>query len=346
LAVRFEMPAMPVEQAGRTFYVGRFSARSLVSIAYVQARDEGEGVQRILSAVRLKEIGAYLTSTKQPGLLPNSIILGLGNDSAFDSAKSVLRVPNEPRQAFVIDGQHRLFAFQDQYVGDDFDMDVPFSALINPPLEDIVYLFRTINSTQRKINPSLVYDLIPDLRTDWVPFVESRAQYLVQRLNDEDTSPWYRHIAMLGGRDQPITQASFVAAIKRLLRDGEVLSESYRAGDFFGQEIQYELLETYFSAIAATFPSEWLNASFIVSKNLGVSAFLNILRDMIDRIGAKRPLFDRDALALEQRDFEPYIKRVRKPFTWERRDMAKAYLGAAGIRTLTEEMKDALGVKG
>lgn len=340
---QYRIPVMRLEQGGYEFFVGAYSAKALLSVAFVQAREEGEGVQRILSAVRLKEIGRYLTSSRQPGLLPNSVILSLGETCRFDRRTSELVIPIRDRQAFVVDGQHRLFAFKDDYVG-DFDMPVPFSAFLNLPLEEVAYLFRIINSTQRKINPSLVYDLIPYLRKrDWVSFEESRAQYLVETLNEEKDSPWYRHISMLGGRDQPITQASFVTAIRRLLKRGDVLSEEYRGdGPFFGQEIQYELLQSYFSSIRDEFQSEWLNDAFVVSKNLGVSAFLNVLREIVDRIAKRKQLFDGDALALVPKDFTPSIRRIKKGFTWRRTDMAKTYLGAAGIRTLTEEMSEHL----
>jgi DGQHR domain-containing protein len=334
---------MLVQQGNHRFFLGVCSAKTLLRVAYVQERKEGEGVQRILSSSRLKDLGTYVKQEEPPGLLPNAIILGLSEDAQFNRKDGVLRIPDREEEAFVIDGQHRLFAFKDAYVG-DFDLDLPFAAFIGLPIGEVAYLFRTINSTQRKINPSLVYDLIPYLREqDWVRFEDSRAQYLVEQLNSNEDSPWYQGVSMLGGRDQPITQASFVTAIKRLLKPGGVLSDSFLDGAFAGQEIQYELLLRYFRGIRDAFPGEWRNSEYVVSKNLGVSAFLNVLGDILRSISRDPDsFFSGDELTVSEPSLRPPLLRARRAASWRRSDMAKTYLGAAGIRTLTRELLTAM----
>lgn len=341
-----EIPVFQAKQGAYTFYVGVFSAKKLLSVAYVQHREGGEGVQRILSGDRLREIADYIRSTERPGLLPNAIILGLKKNATYNAKHRTIRIPDRPEQAFVIDGQHRLFAFLPEYAG-DFDMEIPFTAFIDLDMTAVAYLFRTINSTQRKINPSLVFDLIPYLREkNWAEFEDSRAQYLVQAMNDEENSPWYHGIAMLGGREAPITQASFVTAIKAQLKKGRSLSSGFMDGAFAAQEIQYELLRRYFRAIADAFPGEWLNRDYIVCKNLGVSAFLNILGDLIQAISDDAEnLFSGYHMTLEPDSFRPYLTKIRKSRSWHRSKMAQTYLGAAGIRRLTEEMRAAAGIK-
>lgn len=345
-----DVPVIPARQGEYTFFVGVASAKQLLGIAYVQQRKEGEGVQRTLSAERLKEIGNYVKGDKRPGLLPNCIILGLSKDARFDRKASQLRIPirdKEDKEAFVIDGQHRLFAFQEQYVG-GFDMPIPFTAFIGLDLTDIAYLFRTINSTQRKINPSLVYDLLPYLRErEWAEFEDSRAVFLVQSLAEDEQSPWYGAVAMLGGRDAPITQASFVTAIKTQLKRGRVLSADFIRGAFSGQEIQYVLLRNYFAAIRDVFASEWRNPHYIVSKNLGVSAFLNVLGPIVRDVSSNPDdhFDDSDELLLTPARFHPYLRKAKRAVSWERSEMAKAYLGAAGVRRLTDEILEALGLQ-
>jgi len=340
-----EIPVIAVKQGSYAFYVGVASAKQLLRIAYVRERKEGEGVQRILSAKRLKDIGAYVKGEKGPGLLPNSIILGLSKDARFDRKGRRLRIPDREREGFVIDGQHRLFAFQEQYVG-SFDMPIPFTAFIGLDVTDVAYLFRTINSTQRKINPSLVYDLVPYLRErEWAQFEDSRAQYLVQSLVEDRESPWYAAVAMLGGRDAPITQASFVTAIKVQLKRERVLTANFMRGAFSGQEIQYELLREYFQGIKDVFAREWLNPQYVVSKNLGVSASLNILGRIVEDISPEpEDHFDKDELRLTAGSFHPYLKKAKRAVTWERKEMGRTYLGAAGIRRLTDEILDAVNL--
>lgn len=66
----------------------------------------------------------------------------------------------------VIDGQHRLWAF-DANSANDFEL--PVVVFMGLDLSWQAYLFYTINIKPKKINPSLAFDLYPLLRTeDWL----------------------------------------------------------------------------------------------------------------------------------------------------------------------------------
>ena len=104
----------------------------------------------------------------------------------------------------VIDGQHRLLAFDD--FGSPEDYDLPVVAFHGLDLTWQAYLFYIINIRPVRINTSLAYDLYPLLRTErWLEinqeqlvYRETRAQELVQALYSHPKSPWVNWINMLG----------------------------------------------------------------------------------------------------------------------------------------------------
>lgn len=113
----------------------------------------------------------------------------------------------EPGKVFpfeVIDGQHRLWAFDDYDPGDDFEL--PVVAFFGLDHSWQAYLFWSVNITPKKINRSLAFDLYPLLRQQsWLDkfaghsiYRETRCQELVEALWSHPDSPWYQRINMLG----------------------------------------------------------------------------------------------------------------------------------------------------
>ena len=121
----------------------------------------------------------------------------------------------------VIDGQHRLWAFEG--TGKPLDYQLPVVAFHGLDLSWQAYLFYTINIKPVKINASLAYDLYPLLRTeDWLErfegpavYREARSQELTQALWATPSSPWYRHINMLGesGLKRMVRQAAWIRSL-------------------------------------------------------------------------------------------------------------------------------------
>ena len=128
----------------------------------------------------------------------------------------------EPEQVHpleVIDGQHRLLAF-DEGINENYEL--PVVAFYGLDLSWQAYLFWTINIKPKRINPSLAFDLYPLLRTeDWLDrfeghkvYREARAQEIVELLWSESASSWHQRINMLGeSGDSSVTQAAWIRAL-------------------------------------------------------------------------------------------------------------------------------------
>lgn len=127
----------------------------------------------------------------------------------------------------VIDGQHRLWAFDGFDPGDDFEL--PVVAFVDLDRSWQAYLFWSVNITPKKINKSLAFDLYPLLRReDWLDqfsghsiYRETRCQELVEALWGSEASPWYQRINMLGEkmaeREKSVPMVTQAAWIRSLM---------------------------------------------------------------------------------------------------------------------------------
>lgn len=181
------------------------------------------------AALAQRDRAKYIGSRK-PGLLPTAIIVNvlapgsirMGHELAANDAVELavdrrghaeLVVPdaaNAPdwtpqglRPINIIDGQHRLMAFDPalKRVGDDPRPpdEFPFPVVLFHDLDVSweAYLFWTINIRPKRISPSLAFDLYPLLRNqDWLEpiqgpkaYRESRAQELTEALWSHPSSP-------------------------------------------------------------------------------------------------------------------------------------------------------------
>jgi hypothetical protein len=119
----------------------------------------------------------------------------------------------------VIDGQHRLWAFEKE---SDVNFQLPVVAFYGLDISWQAYLFWTINIMPKRINPSLAFDVYPLLRAeDWLDraeghavYRETRSQELTEALWSHPKSPWYDRINMLGERQNPwVTQSAWVRSL-------------------------------------------------------------------------------------------------------------------------------------
>lgn len=193
-----------------------------------------------------------------PGWLPTAILVNIvastetrrrnGKDLAVDPSCAVTIVPGEgvsflsfpsgaeksdfslPATSLepieIIDGQHRLFALDemgDEGLLDGFgDYEVPVIVFDGLSEAWQAYLFWVINVEPKKINPSLAFDLYPELRSQsWLEsgegikvYQEHRAQELTEVLWRHEDSPWRDRIELHGNRvEGHVSNAAFIRSL-------------------------------------------------------------------------------------------------------------------------------------
>jgi DGQHR domain-containing protein len=195
---------------------------------------------------RDRESGEF-DDLKNPGWLPSAIVVNIRTKqdevggSKVDQANLIevsdgeggtasLGLPTDGTEADwqpealhpmeVIDGQHRLWAFEAGEGGVDFEL--PVVAFVGLDRSWQAYLFWTINIKPKRINASLAFDLYPLLRDqDWLErfegpeiYRQTRAQELTELLWAHEESPWHRRINMLGeSGNRDVRQAAWVRSL-------------------------------------------------------------------------------------------------------------------------------------
>ncbi len=184
---------------------------------------------------------------KKPGWLPTAVVLNIltsedtrDNQSvhkddlitveSLDDGTAVIELPDalpldwelsgELAPLEVIDGQHRLWAFDTESRITDYQL--PIVAFHGLDRSWQAYLFYTINIKPKRINSSLAFDLYPLLRSEeWLQrfddniYRTTRAQEITEALWSHPMSPWYQRIDMLGSyRRQMVTQNSWVRTLQ------------------------------------------------------------------------------------------------------------------------------------
>lgn len=179
---------------------------------------------------------------RKPGWLPTAIVVnilepgdvrrgkqasqGLTAEVLENSGQYLIQLPDlgqfskdDLRPFEVIDGQHRLWAFEEQLAG---DYELPVVAFHGLDIAWQAYLFWSINVSPKRINPSHAFDLYPLLRNqawleqtgDLTVYREARAQEITEWLYKHPDSVWKNRINMLGesgaGR---VSQAAFVRSL-------------------------------------------------------------------------------------------------------------------------------------
>jgi DGQHR domain-containing protein len=193
-----------------------------------------------------KRASAEFNDLRKPGWLPTAIVLNVltkgavrnGSTIADKDLASVVDVDGQIRLQLpyerwspnwapsklppfeVIDGQHRLWAFDNASKLENFEL--PVVAFVGLDISWQAYLFWTINIKPKRINPSLAFDLYPLLRgEDWLDraeghliYRETRAQELTEILWSHRESPWYDRINMLGERQNRwVSQSAWIKSL-------------------------------------------------------------------------------------------------------------------------------------
>lgn len=182
-------------------YVFPIRVEDLLSIQYVAARgqtSEEGAVQRILNKRRIHSIKEFVLAGN---MFFNTFILNW-TDSEFTPKirKETMDIPLQGRRAQIIDGQHRLAGLQAAMnekpeIG---DKEVLATLSMQLKTKDAARIFLNINSEQKPVPKSLIYDLFGEAVDDKEHAI-NRARDIADFLNTEKDSPFWGRIKYPGG---------------------------------------------------------------------------------------------------------------------------------------------------
>jgi DGQHR domain-containing protein len=254
------------------FFVFSLSSDHLLQIAKFSSRQESKtGIQRVHQEDRDREIGRFISSDRP--FFTKVIILNfpLGFEkSFFDDKSHCLDVKIPLASALVVDGQHRLKAFQSEYAN-TVVLPLVVAAYFDLELPTVAEIFTRINFFQKPVSKSLVYDLL-DLNDDPDFKNYKEAHDIIEILNTKIGSPWYGLIKTLGVGRGLLSQAAFVEAYTSRYKIKKQLSVLSTLED------KADVIERYFKAIEIVFPGKWGEQSSVLSRTLGFNALMKSLQ--------------------------------------------------------------------
>lgn len=257
----FDVPAVVYSQPGAVFYACSLPATAIVGRLEIRRRSQDSvlGMQRDENRARVRDVAVY--AQEDNAVFPTPIIVSAKSDVVRLNG-SFLQLPKSNSVVgHVLDGQHRLLGLKELTEEElqRFELLVVFAFDIDVYAEATI--FATINSTQKQVSKSLMYDLfaLQPGRS-----IEKSCHEIVRSLNDDSASPFHRRIKVLGkkmGEQETLSQAAFVDQIGRQIRANEILRR------FYGQSEDWairKIVSNCFSAVskaqeesATQFPADY-----------------------------------------------------------------------------------------
>ena len=337
--------AMAFKQKSTTLYCFTMSAMELEPLCYVEAatRDKRRGLQRVTEVARLREIGEYLNGSAD-ALLPNNIILNLKSEVRIeperDGTVTIVFPEKEGEYAFVVDGQHRLFSFQDDYrqLPDAETFELPVVALHNATEEVVGATFVSINVNQKPVNRDLLTQMkaiLGLLDND----IEKSSVDLIHALDEDPSSPLLgRVLRFPKERDEWIKVNQLQPVITGLLMPGSCLYGKMMAE-------RKRLLIAYLEAVKATFPDAWgydKARSYALLQPSGLQIMLSLLPDVMARCDFL------DHFTYSTENFRKHLRPLAEAAIlgeWKKSAVEDAISTAAKRKVFLGQLKEALKVK-
>jgi DGQHR domain-containing protein len=302
----FEIPAIRCKyKSGDYCYLFGIKPSVLIPLSSVLHRkmevqdNISESYQRLVKAQKIKEIKKFISEER--GVFPTNIIISFDtktNDyfkaqgsKINDIQFGILTLPRQYQSITIIDGQHRLFAY-DGLEQAERDL-IYVVAFHNLSAEKQVQTFININEKQTKVSASLMWDLYPSILD--LDDVKLKISNLVKNLNKDSESALYGVIqydsAEYSPKGSKITLESICTAIKSenvfgviggILDKNEIKLRR--------DEIIYKVFIDYFNTIQNLNPEHWNRnekTKNLLRSNQGIGAFIKLLKEIINYIDSK-----------------------------------------------------------
>ncbi|WP_196391520.1 DGQHR domain-containing protein, partial [Ralstonia solanacearum] len=319
--LEIKVPAVKTKMGRSTCYTFPISPEYLLKIAYVSHRTKGKAsdintYQRMIARSRLNKIRQYIS---EHGIFPTNIVLNIEkrfvnfqrikqeNGAADADASGTigwLHLRPAYKSAWVIDGQHRLFA----YSGHPFAKTGHLSVLAFEGLapSSQARLFVDINAKQKSVKPSLLQELFAELNWD-AESLELRAQAIVSKavqvLDKDKASPLFRRIQTADTSKDSVRCISLASLFKAIEKSEFFIGKNRKVGGPEWGPLWADTNEATLSRVVSTLRF-WLNAARDgapewwdlgaadgggFAMNDSVTACINVLRSVLihlDKTGA------------------------------------------------------------
>lgn len=244
-------------------YTFPINVEDLIRISYVAVRgrdDEDGAIQRVLNRKRISSIKQYILDGN---MFVNTFVINWNDDNYKPKfIENQVEIPLVDSVAQLLDGQHRLEGLKEAIKEEDSiaRKRVLVSMVIGLETKEAAKIFININSEQKPVPKSLIYDLY-GVTDDDRNFAINRSNDIAKELNCDIESPYYNLIKYPGnprGKGK-IDLSTVVTTLKKYVdTTGKFATNNIK--DF---NLQSSIVINYFSALKYHWDKEdlWGNAS-------------------------------------------------------------------------------------
>lgn len=303
------VPAFRIKFGNVNVYNFVMNPKDLLEVAFVARREvRGERYyQRIIQKERLLKIAKYIEGG---GRFPNNIIISFKKDlnvkfhtirgpnySSTDwpylgISYGILEFPKDYRSCWIIDGQHRLYAFIN--VKKSFYFNMPIMAFEHLDIQEQCKFFLDINKNQKPVNPDLLWDLngemIPSERDG---IISNVAKFL----NNEEKGPLFYRIYYpstgIKKKGDMIKISAICLAIKKRKLVDEITLQNIK-NSLYDKDSSERVkkvglsLSKYFDVLRTHFSNNWnLKSKGFILTNGGISVMIGLFEKILSRIMQK-----------------------------------------------------------
>jgi len=277
------------------YYICKLKGKIIADISYVARRrevDEEGAVQRILTKSRINKIKDFLLGG---GYFPNNIILNFTRIENINVvSNSEIELLPDLQIAQIIDGQHRVEGLKEAIKSNNEIGEIEFPVLfaINLNTAKCAEIFVSINTEQKVVPKSLIYDLYGLLNIPNRDYSIDRATDIANSLNIDDNSPYQGYIKFPNSKKSKggIQLSSVVNNLKTLVKDNGEFSKY----SIITLETQTNILINYFNALSFYYGKNWDNLKNPFLFAAGFGAAIDVLESKILPFGYSQKKFTED----------------------------------------------------
>jgi len=258
-------------------FLGFASAKVLHSISFADVlnEDTGKGYQRPYNKRHSLDFKQYI-SREGSSTIPLTFNLRPDLPKAWElrdleNNQAILRISTGIRCLAQVDCQHRL--------GELHDSEIPlaFMTFIGLDLRTEMGLFVIINSKAKGLSSSLTdfhqSNLLDNLAE------EAPHLFIARRLNEDPYSPWFQLIRYGGETTSGLKRRTSLRMMQKTL--SSFLSQT-RALNTRNLDEKYDLVVSYWRAVAKVFPNEWGDyRHHLLAKGVGLYSLMFLMTDIV-----------------------------------------------------------------
>ena len=304
------------------------------------------GYQRNVNEKHLNKIVDYIKDYSF--YFPSCIVCCIPKDE-----NDLLKLKENGKQYFVVDGQHRIEAFK-RIQRDEKELyeriknyAIPVTLLRDVSTEVEISTFITINKTGRKVDTSLAYLLRNKIKHLYKEDLTAVADYysveLALTVNEMPENIWYNQIALEGSAKENncfITLNSFVIAYRRLAKKLMRLKIIDESGSDESKETNKEIFNIIWKAVQEEWSDLFEDDGIYNTVIMGSIGFSSITKYIVNQLNHNMDVIDQSNI---YEFIRQWITNISVPSKyWKKGSVFSRYTSESGY----SEIADMLEKKG